>query len=185
MNKINLSLSVETDSRDIAVELIKQDPAGVGMPTLAKYAKDCLIDHRLFYCGGYCGDRAMGDCEIHFITGRLAYEVPFTFKVLFKNQQLKIVFSVIGNNETKVEHVFLYDLKNVAYIIEKCALIDLFGIRFIVDKYTEFQKFVGQPDKAEEYAYYLVSELNAKFQEAFSDSVPATEDKTLDRTAMG
>lgn len=185
MNKINLSLSVETDSRDIAVELIKQDPAGVGMPTLAEYAKECLIDHRLFYCGGYCGGRDMGDCEIHFNTGRLPYKVPFMFRALFKNQQLKISFSVIGNYETKVEHVFLYDLKNVAYIIEKCALIDLFGIRFIVDKYTEFQKFVGQPDKAEEYAYYLVSELNTKFQEAFSDSIPATEDKTLDRTAIG
>lgn len=185
MNDFKLSLSVETDSRDIAVELIKQDPAGVGMPTLAEYAKECLIDHRLFYCGGCFAGRSMGDCEIHFKTFHLPYNVPFTFKVLFKNQQVKIVFSVIGNNETKVEHVFLYDLKNVAYIIEKCALIELFGINFIVDKYTEFQKFVGQPDKAEEYAYYLVSELNAKFQEAFSDSIPATEDKTLDRTAIG
>ena len=185
MNDFKLSLSVETDSRDIAVELVKQDPAGVGMPTLAKYAKDCLLDDRLFYCGGYRGGRAMGDCEIHFKTFHLPYNVPFTFSVLFKNQQVKITFSVISNGKTAVERVFLYDLKNVAYIIEKCALIDLFGIRFIVDKYTEFQKFVGQPDKAEEYAYYLVGELNAKFQEAFSDSVPVTEDKTLDRTAIG
>ena len=185
MNKINLALNIETDSRDIAVELVKQDPAGVGMPTRAKYAKECLLDDRLFYCGGYCGGRAMGDCEIHFNTFHLPYNVPFTFSVLFKNQQLKIAFSMISNNKTAVEHVFLYDLKNVAYIIEKCALIELFGIRFIVDKYSEFQKFIGQPDKAEEYAYYLVSELNAKFHEAFADSVPATEDKTLARTAMG
>lgn len=185
MNNFKLSLSVETDSRDIAVELVKQDPAGVGMPTLAKYAKDCLLDDRLFYCGGSCCCRDMGDCEILFRTSRLPYNVPFTFSARFKNRQLKISFSVISKGETKVEHVFLYDLKNVAYIIEKCTLIELFGIRFIVDKYTEFQKFIGQPDKAEEYAYYLVSELNAKFQEAFADSVPATEDKTLDRTAIG
>lgn len=185
MNDFKLSLSVETDSRDIAVELIKQDPAGVGMPTLAKYAKECLIDDRLFYCGGWRGGRAMGDCEIRFMSMHLPYNIPFTFKVLFKNRQVKIAFSVICDNKTKVEHVFLYDLKNVAYIIEKCALIELFGINFIVDKYTEFQKFIGQPDKAEEYAYYLVNELNTKFREAFADSVPATEDKTLDITAMG
>ena len=184
MNNFKLSLSVETDSRDIAVELVKQDPAGVGMPTLAKYAKDCLLDDRLFYCGGSCCCRDMGDCEILFRTSRLPYKVPFMFRTLFKNQQLKISFSVIGNYETKVEHVFLYDLKNVVDIIGKCAIIES-AIRFIVNNHGEFQKFIGQPDKAEEYAYYLVSELNAKFQEAFSDSVPASEDKTLDRTAMG
>lgn len=184
MNKINLSLNLEADSRDIAVELIKQDPAGVGMPTLAKYAKECLIDHRLFYCGAYCGSRDMGDCEIHFRTGRLPYKVPFMFRALFKNQQLKITVSVIGAYETEVEHVFLYDLKNVVDIIEKCAIIES-AIRFIVDNYTEFQKFVGQPDKAEEYAQYLASKLNIKFTVAFTDSVSATEDKTLNKEAIG
>lgn len=184
MNNVKLSLNLEADSRDIAVELIKQDPASVGMPTLDKYAKECLIDHRLFYCGGCFAGRSMGDCEIHFNTGRLPYNVPFTFRVLFKNQQLKISFSVIGNNETKVEHVFLYDLKNVVDIIGKCAIIES-AIRLIVDNYTEFQKFVGQPDKAEEYAQYLVCKLNIKFTVAFADSVPATEDKTLNKEAIG
>jgi hypothetical protein len=97
---------------------------------------------------------------------------------------LKISFSALGNYETFIEHVFLYDLKNVVDIIEKCAIIES-AIMYIVDKYTEFQRFIGLPDKAEEYACYLVGELYAKFQEAFADSVPATEDKTLDRTAMG
>ena len=165
------NIKVSVNSIDFLVEVIKQDPRGMGLYRLAEYQDKILK---------YSEKDKFGTCGIYL--WRMGFEcyIPFAFNVLIKNQQIKIEFFNCLDGVKDKEYSYLGDIHRPRSLIDYCDTID-HCLRYVLDiTFKCNYEFQDSPIQAELYAKENMEELRKYLDNIFAPKVKPVKDKTIE-----